>query len=163
MTEDACILACLSRFGKQWKRMWISGLFPYRTYGEITNRGTHLIKTMPRILTGEHAKRCAGGDCWDSDEDKLLKEAYRKHLTTKHKFEVIAKSFEKRTGNAVRKRIEKLRASWGIRAVRTKKRKKKKRKKNKKKPRVVFPPDDTAIELLQQNPKRGLSYERYEM
>ena len=44
-----------------------------------------------------------------------------------------------------------------------KNKKKRKRKKNKKKPRVVLPPDDTAIELLQQNPKRGLSYERYEL
>ena len=43
------------------------------------------------------------------------------------------------------------------------KKRKRKRRKNKKKPRVYLPPDDTKIELLQENPKRGLSYERYEM
>ena len=57
---------------------------------------------------------------------------------------------------------EKLQETGGSSFVLEKK-KKRKRKKNKKKPRVVLPPDDTAIELLQQNPKRGLSYERYEL
>ena len=57
---------------------------------------------------------------------------------------------------------EKLQETGGSSFV-LKKKKKRKRKKNKKKPRVVLPPDDTAIELLQQNPKRGLSYERYEL
>ena len=58
---------------------------------------------------------------------------------------------------------DKLQTGGGSSFVIKKKRKKRKRRKNKKKPRVVLPPDDTAIELLQQNPKRGLSYERYEL
>ena len=44
-----------------------------------------------------------------------------------------------------------------------KKRKRKYYKKNKKKPRVVLPPGDTPIKLLQENPKRGMSFERYEV